>query len=134
MAVAERLAHLPHERAALVTLRGDLGAGKTAFTQGLLGALGVAGTIASPTFLLMHHYALAGGPFRDAYHVDAYRLQSVAELASLGIEDILAERKNLVIVEWPEIGGELLGPLLDILIEHGAREGERRITLTWSEA
>jgi tRNA threonylcarbamoyladenosine biosynthesis protein TsaE len=133
-AAAERLTRMPRERAFLVTLRGELGAGKTAFTQGLLGALGVQGAIASPTFLLMHRYPLAGGPFRDAYHVDAYRLQSVEELASLGLEAVLAERKNLVVVEWPEIGGELFGPQLDVRIEHGAHERERRITLNWDES
>jgi tRNA threonylcarbamoyladenosine biosynthesis protein TsaE len=128
--VAEKLASIPRDRAAVVTLRGELGSGKTTFTQGLLGALGVEGVIASPTFMLLHRYPLTGA-FSNAYHVDAYRLMKTEELETLGLTEALADPTNLIVVEWPEVGGELFGPTLDVQLSHGSHEGERVITLDW---
>ena len=127
---ARRLADLPRERAAVVTLRGELGAGKTTFTQGLLAALGVAEPVTSPTFVLVHRYGLAGA-FANAYHVDAYRLAEAGDLDALGLAAPLSDPESLVIVEWPEVGGDLFDPALDVLLEHGGDEHERRVTLDW---
>src|SRR5579863_2270406 len=71
--------------ATLVTLSGELGAGKTAFVKAAAKALGVEEVVNSPTFVLEKIYALpAGGAFRRLIHMDAYRLESGAELAPLG--------------------------------------------------
>lgn len=130
--VAARLAALPRDRAAIVTLRGELGAGKTTFAQGLLKALGVDDNVTSPTFMLVHRYPLSVGGFSNAYHVDAYRLSKDAEVAGLGLDEALADPASLLLVEWPEIGGSLFTPLLDVQLAHGASEDERSITVTWN--
>lgn len=83
----------------LVLLTGDLGAGKTTFTQGLGEGLGVRGQVTSPTFVIARvHPSLVGGP--ALVHVDAYRLGGVAELDDLDLEASLEE--SVTVVEWGE--------------------------------
>lgn len=82
----------------LLYLTGDLGAGKTTLARGLLRALGVQGTVRSPSFALVETYALTE---LTALHVDLYRLRDLTELEPLGLRD--AHRAHHVwIVEWPE--------------------------------
>jgi len=84
---------------ALVMLIGDLGAGKTTLTKGIIEGLGVAPKeeVLSPTFSLIHEYE--GDP--KVYHIDLYRLDRVPELETLGLED-LWEQDAIVIIEWGE--------------------------------
>lgn len=98
LALGERLAKtLP--RRAVVLLTGNLGAGKTTLTKGIVRGLGVAGEdeVSSPTFTLIHEY---GDPVR-VYHIDLYRLEEPEELATLGLEEIF-DRDALVVVEWAD--------------------------------
>ncbi|WP_285728286.1 tRNA (adenosine(37)-N6)-threonylcarbamoyltransferase complex ATPase subunit type 1 TsaE [Psychromicrobium xiongbiense] len=97
-AVAQRLA--PLLRAGdLVILSGELGAGKTTFTQALGAALGVRPGIISPTFVLVRiHPSLVNGP--DLVHVDAYRLDSAAEIDDIDLEESLD--RSVTVVEWGE--------------------------------
>ncbi|WNM24014.1 tRNA (adenosine(37)-N6)-threonylcarbamoyltransferase complex ATPase subunit type 1 TsaE [Demequina capsici] len=89
----------------LVILTGDLGAGKTTFTQGLGDALGVRGPVASPTFIIARtHPSLVGGP--GLVHVDAYRLGSLAELDDLDLDAALED--SVTVVEWGEGAAEQL--------------------------
>ncbi len=84
---------------ALVLLAGELGAGKTTFTKGLVGGLGAAQEeeVTSPTFALVHEY-----PSRfPVFHIDLYRVSSFHDLESAGIEDAFS-KPGVVIVEWPE--------------------------------
>ncbi len=83
-------------------LRGDLGAGKTAFVKAVADVLGVKEHITSPTFVIMKKYALSASDFASLVHVDAYRLQSGDELKKIGWEEIVAEPGNIVFIEWPE--------------------------------
>lgn len=91
----------------VLCLDGELGAGKTTFTQGLLKGLGVQGPYTSPTFLIMKKYEIKPkaeslkSKIRTVYHLDAYRV-GARDVLSLGWEEIIADEKNLVIVEWPE--------------------------------
>lgn len=91
-------------QATLVTLSGELGAGKTSFAQGIAKALGVEEHVTSPTFVLEKVYALPSkiNGFTKLVHIDAYRLKSGAELAALGFADLLKDPGNLVVLEWPE--------------------------------
>lgn len=110
-------------RSLLLGLSGELGSGKTTLTRGLLRALGVTGTIRSPTFTLVEPYETARG---SVHHLDLYRLGAGArELDALGYRDIRA-LPGLVIVEWPERAGEGLGVAdLQVTLEH--RTGGRQL-------
>ncbi len=105
--------------AALVTLSGVLGAGKTAFTQAVARALGVEDTVTSPTFVLEKIYQL-GSPtskFARLVHIDAYRLEKGSDLAPLGFDELLQDAGNLVLLEWPEnVAGALPVPAVKISI------------------
>lgn len=128
--LAASLEHAERTAAAVITLRGDLGTGKTTFTQGLLKALGVEDSVTSPTFVLMQRYPLEKHGFTNAYHIDAYRLTKDTDLAALGLDTVLTDPANLLIVEWPEVGGDLFTPTMDIALEHGADSEERTFKIT----
>ena len=87
----------------VVSLSGDLGAGKTAFVQGLAAALGVTRQVTSPTFTIVHEYA---GRY-PIVHLDVYRLNSFQEILDLGFEEYM-DGGAIVLVEW----GEAIAPLL----------------------
>jgi tRNA threonylcarbamoyladenosine biosynthesis protein TsaE len=89
----------------LITLSGDLGAGKTTLVGGLLSALGHAGPARSPTYTLIEPYSLAG---RDLHHCDLYRLRHPDELEDLGLRD-LRSPSSVLLVEWPEKAEGRLG-------------------------
>jgi len=94
--------------AILVALSGELGAGKTAFTKAVAHALGVEETVNSPTFVLEKIYSLdsARGENAKAFsrlvHIDAYRLETGSDLASLGFDELMQDAGNLILLEWPE--------------------------------
>jgi tRNA threonylcarbamoyladenosine biosynthesis protein TsaE len=103
-AYGERLAHLLRAGDVLV-LSGDLGAGKTTFTQGVGAGLGVRGEVTSPTFVISRvHPSLVGGP--ALVHVDAYRLGGIGELDDLDLDTSLDEA--VTVVEWGEGVAEAL--------------------------
>ena len=83
------------QKAKVLALAGDLGAGKTTFLQGFAKGLGVKGKINSPTFVIMKRF----GTF---YHLDCCRIQRPEEILDLGWEEIISDPKNIVAVEWPE--------------------------------
>ncbi len=96
------------DRATVVGLYGDLGAGKTTFTQAAAKALGVTETLNSPTFLIQKRYMIQDSRFRNLIHIDAYRLKSSDELRKLRFEELLADPKNLILVEWADKVADLL--------------------------
>lgn len=81
-----------------IALIGDLGAGKTTFVAGLVAALG-GGAAASPTFSLVNDYR--HGRLR-VWHVDLYRLEREAEVPELGLDDLIGDRRGIVLVEWAD--------------------------------
>lgn len=83
---------------AALFLEGELGAGKTTLTQGLIAALGFADAVTSPTYALMHAYPTPAG---RVLHVDAYRVRDVAELYEMDLEDLMLGSR-LSVIEWGE--------------------------------
>jgi len=112
----------------VIALTGDLGAGKTAFAQGIGEGLGVANPITSPTFTLIHEYrGLIHGTKIRLIHMDLYRLRHPEETEVIGVEDAFVE-DAICLIEWPEIAEDYLPEdRLDVEI-HGSGEMPREIT------
>ena len=91
------------DRAVVLGLVGDLGAGKTAFVQCVAKVLGVADTVTSSSFVLRSDYTTTDIVFRHLIHLDAYRLENSAELDTVGWDAALAQPHTLLIVEWADI-------------------------------
>jgi tRNA threonylcarbamoyladenosine biosynthesis protein TsaE len=111
----------------LLLLTGDLGAGKTTLTKGIVSGLDAAeiDEVTSPTFTLVHKYERAA----RVYHVDLYRIGNVHDLETLGLEDVFSEHA-VVIVEWPDrLKLRTDWPVVRIQLEH-VSEDTRRIRIT----
>jgi len=87
----------------VICLQGDLGAGKTAFTQELGKVLGVTDVITSPTFTIMKQYDTTHPQYQTLVHIDAYRLESEAETKPLHITEMISQPHTVSCIEWPEI-------------------------------
>jgi tRNA threonylcarbamoyladenosine biosynthesis protein TsaE len=110
----------------LILLEGDLGAGKTTFTQGMARALGVSEAVTSPTFVLMNVYPTGAG--FDLVHVDVYRLDRLSEVVDLALPEML-EDGAVVVVEWGERAAAALpGGHLRVRLE-ADDDGTRSVTL-----
>jgi tRNA threonylcarbamoyladenosine biosynthesis protein TsaE len=111
----------------LITLSGELGAGKTSFTQGVASALGIQESVTSPTFVLEKVYELpedTGQGFARLIHIDAYRLDGADALRPLGFHELMEDSQNLILLEWPERVAEgVASALIKITL---AVEGEGR--------
>ncbi len=109
-----------------IALNGDLGAGKTQFTRGLVKALGGDGrSVASPTFVLLHVYPTAT---LAVYHLDAYRVHGIEEFEQIGFEELL-DQGGVVVVEWPSRVAELIPRVhIDVTLE-ATSENDRTITI-----
>ena len=111
----------------VVTLSGPLSAGKTTMVRGLLGAIGHRGEVPSPSFAIVQPYEQTMPPI---WHVDLYRIENPADIEELGLDDIRAD--GVLIVEWPEHGGEWSNALalsLEVL-----EDGSRSLTATTPKA
>jgi tRNA threonylcarbamoyladenosine biosynthesis protein TsaE len=86
----------------VVTISGELGAGKTTLVQAICRGYGVTEDVTSPTFALVHRYAAPRSP---VFHLDLYRLRDAADLTNIGWDEVLAD-EALVLIEWPERAGD----------------------------
>jgi tRNA threonylcarbamoyladenosine biosynthesis protein TsaE len=117
--------------ATLVTLSGELGAGKTTFTQGIAKVLGVMDTVNSPTFVIEKIYSVPASTattFTQLVHIDAYRLKTKEDLSVLGFDELREHPGTLILLEWPEcIPGLAETTAARIQLEH-LPDGSRTIT------
>jgi len=119
--------HPAKESATLVTLEGELGAGKTAFVKAAAKALRVDELVTSPTFVLEKIYQLASQPFARLVHIDAYRFDKGSDLAPLGFNELMKDTHNLVMLEWPErVRGALPKPAHALMLTT-LPDGSRKI-------
>lgn len=113
---------LPEIKHNILILRGNLGAGKTTFTQFLLKNLGSKDEVNSPTYSIVNEYSTPKGKI---YHFDLYRLKNIEEVYDIGIEEYL-ENAFLCIIEWPEVYQDDLEGLdyheMNIAVQDGIRE------------
>jgi tRNA threonylcarbamoyladenosine biosynthesis protein TsaE len=93
----------------LLLLVGDLGAGKTTFTQGLARGLGVTDQVTSPTFTLVRAYPCLSGPVRTLLHADLYRLDRLRDVVDLGLAE-MAEDDSVAVIEWGDVASSVFGP------------------------
>ena len=108
---------------AVVTLEGDLGAGKTTLAQAICRGDGVKDGVTSPSFALVHEYR---SPRSPVLHLDLFRLAGPHELANIGWEDALAAHA-LVLIEWPErAGGEAPRDAMRLRLAHVPGAPDRR--------
>ena len=108
----------------IITVSGELGAGKTTLIQAICRGYGVEEPVTSPTFALVHEYR---APRSTVYHLDLYRLKSEAELTNIGWDEIM-DAEALVMIEWPErAGGRLPRNHVPISLQHLPDDPERRL-------
>ncbi|MDY4669493.1 MAG: tRNA (adenosine(37)-N6)-threonylcarbamoyltransferase complex ATPase subunit type 1 TsaE [Oliverpabstia sp.] len=116
----------------IYTLVGDLGVGKTVFTQGLANGLGITEPISSPTFTIIQEYEEGRLPF---YHFDVYRIGDIEEMEEIGYDDYFFGQ-GVCMIEWANLIEELLPEnIIQVVIEKDLDKGfdYRRITITGLE-
>lgn len=105
----------------VIALSGELGAGKTTFAQGFAQGLGIKGKIISPTFLIIRQYPIPNQK-NFFYHIDLYRLENI-DLKNSGLEEILSDPENVVLIEWAEkINGKIGNKFIKISINKTSPE------------
>jgi len=108
----------------VITLHGELGAGKTTLARAICRGYGVTEEVTSPTFAIVHVY---DAPKSPVHHIDLYRLESPRDLLNVGWDD-LVHADALVLIEWPERAGELLpAEHLPIELQHVDGDSSRRV-------
>ena len=117
------------EPGTILAYRGDLGAGKTAFTRGLARGLGCGDIVTSPTYTIVNEYTSGRLPL---FHFDMYRLRSSDDLVDIGWDDYL-ERGGVCAVEWSENVDDAMEDAIYITIEK-LGEDARRITIEGGES
>jgi tRNA threonylcarbamoyladenosine biosynthesis protein TsaE len=124
------------KHAKVLALTGDLGAGKTAFTQGFIKSLGIKTHVPSPTFVIYRRYPInlkfkiKNLKYRNIYHFDLYRIERSKEIIDLDFRKIINDPKNIVLIEWPEKILKYL-PKDTILVnfKHGKKVNERVVNI-----
>jgi tRNA threonylcarbamoyladenosine biosynthesis protein TsaE len=110
----------------VISLSGDLGAGKTTLAQAICEGYGVTEPVTSPTYALVHRY---DAPKSAVNHVDLYRLDSETQLQNIGWDDLICDQA-ITIVEWPERAGDRMpSDHLHIDLEHIPGDDGRRVLL-----
>lgn len=118
----------------ILSLIGDLGGGKTTFTQGLARGLSIKGRIISPTFVIFKKFTIKSKNVKWLYHFDLYRLSGLQELVDLGFEDIISSPENITVIEWAQKASEIIPPSKNIKINFKyLGKNQRQITVSSSK-
>lgn len=122
----------PGSKALVVGFTGELGAGKTTFIKSFIRALGVKKKITSPTFLISRRFNLPrGSMYKNVFHIDAYRISNNSGLSEIGIENIINNQGNMVLVEWADRMKHVLPKdMIWVKFKHGKGESQRHITIS----
>lgn len=129
--------------AVVIALIGDLGSGKTAFTQGFIKSLGIKTHVPSPTFVIYRKYKIFSdqrpttndqrqpkNEFKHVFHFDLYRIQKPREIIDLDFKKIIKNPENIVLIEWPKAIMKFLPKnMIKIEFEHRKKVGERSIKI-----
>ena len=86
----------------VIAMVGELGSGKTTYVQRKAKELGITESVTSPTFVILKIYKIRKGEFERLVHIDAYRLENDQELEKLGVKELMADPKNLIMIEWAD--------------------------------
>ena len=117
-------------KAHILALKGDLGAGKTLLAQNMGKILGI-NRVTSPTFVIMNEYKTSSPAFKKMTHIDAYRLESEEELRAFELKAILQDAETLTIIEWPERFYETLKKhkVVWVYIQNGKQDNTRDVVM-----
>jgi tRNA threonylcarbamoyladenosine biosynthesis protein TsaE len=119
------------EKATVVGLYGNLGAGKTTFTQEVAKVLEVKETVTSPTFTLQSIYETNSDKFKKLVHIDFYRIEELDEVKILKLDELVQEPKTLILVEWMDkVEGELGEDFIKVKFGHKDDES-REVEIEW---
>ncbi|MBU0999806.1 tRNA (adenosine(37)-N6)-threonylcarbamoyltransferase complex ATPase subunit type 1 TsaE [Patescibacteria group bacterium] len=122
--IAESIAK--NTKSNIFALTGKLGAGKTIFVQGFAKGLGITEKITSPTFVLIHQHKIPKSS-KILYHIDLYRLENLQDINNLGLEEIISNPNNIVLIEWAKKLKKLPKTTVRITFEK-TKENTRAIT------
>ena len=111
----------------VLTLNGDLGAGKTVFARGFARGLGVEEAVSSPTYTIAQEYSLPDG--KRLYHLDLYRISSAESGLAFGVDEFFNDPKAFALVEWPERVGDVIPEDAGKIFIRHLNETEREICL-----
>lgn len=126
--IAATIAERFKQTGGVIALMGDLGAGKTTFTQGFARALGITEKVISPTFVITRQHQI---PDKDRwlFHIDLYRIEQDIDINESGIQEMIGQTDSIVLIEWPEkILNKLPSKTLKISIKK-ISENERLLTV-----
>jgi tRNA threonylcarbamoyladenosine biosynthesis protein TsaE len=115
----------------VLALEGELGSGKTTFVQGIARGLGIKENITSPTFVVLKKFQVSSFKFHFFYHIDCYRLEKPEDLLDLGIEKILLDRHNIVVIEWAEKIQKILPSFIIKIKFEFVDDAKRKITMNY---
>ena len=123
----------PADTTRVIALHGDLGAGKTTFVQQLGQVLGVTDPITSPTFTIMNRYETSHTVWHTLLHMDAYRIEEIAELTPLHFNELLTKPNTIFCIEWAELIADALPVYTTHLTLSTGVHEDRSVTITSHE-
>ena len=128
-AVAASLIGQRKQHPRIFCLYGELGSGKTTYTQGFAKGMGLSSRLLSPTFIIVRRYSLIRGE-TFFYHIDLYRIKNAGDLDGLGLREIFSDPNAIILIEWAQRLRALLPEKRTDITFEVINEKERKITLT----